>query len=45
MSKLDTLKPMKSTGSTIARGGVITGSSLVGALRVVSGAFKKLKFF
>lgn len=41
----DAVDMMKSTGSTIARGGVITGSSLVGALRVVSGAFKKLKFF
>ena len=36
---------VKSTGATIARGGAITGASLVGALRVVSGAFKKLKFF
>ena len=36
---------MRSTGSTIARGGVITGTSIVGALRIVSGAFKKLKFF
>jgi hypothetical protein len=36
---------MKSTGSTLARGGAATGASLVGAFRVVSGAFKKLKFF
>jgi hypothetical protein len=31
---------MKSTGSTIARGGAITGASIVGAFRAVSGAFK-----
>ncbi len=36
---------VRSTGSTIARGGAITGNSIVGAFRIVSGAFKKLKFF
>ena len=36
---------MKSTGSTLARGGAVTGASIAGAFRVVSGAFKKLKFF
>jgi len=41
----DAVDMMKSTGTTIARGGAITGSSIVGAFRVVSGAFKKLKFF
>jgi hypothetical protein len=41
----DAVGVMKSTGSTIARGGAITGASIVGAFRAVSGAFKKLKFF
>jgi len=41
----DAVDMMKSTGSTLARGGAITGASIVGAFRVVSGAFKKLKFF
>jgi len=41
----DAVDMVKSTGTTIARGGAITGSSIVGAFRVVSGAFKKLKFF
>ncbi len=41
----DAVDMMKTTGSTIARGGAATGASIVGAFRVVSGAFKKLKFF
>jgi hypothetical protein len=41
----DALDVMKLTGSTIKRGGVRTGESIVNAFRVVSGAFKKLKFF
>jgi hypothetical protein len=41
----DAMGVVKSTGSTIARGGAITGASIVGAFRAVSGAFKKLKFF
>ena len=36
---------MKTTGSTIARGGAITGASIASAFRAVSGAFKKLKLF
>jgi hypothetical protein len=38
----DALDIMKSTGSTIARGGAKTGASIVGALRI---AVRKLKFF
>ncbi|HUF47425.1 MAG TPA: hypothetical protein VMM93_06370 [Vicinamibacterales bacterium] len=41
----DAVDIMKTTGSTIARGGAITGASIVSALRAVSGAFKKLKPF
>jgi hypothetical protein len=41
----DAVDMMKTTGSTIARGGAKTGASIVSAFRAVSGAFKKLKPF
>lgn len=41
----DAVDMMKSTGSTIARGGAVTGASIIGAFRAVSGAVKRIKFF
>lgn len=41
----DAVDIMKTTGSTIKRGGAITGAGIVSAFRAVSGAFRKIKLF